>query len=333
LKALRYRITSLFLGRRIILSLADIVAMKGNPDEAVLTIRSNYGTRRLPVAGLFADVQDRGDRARQIITWSEELLTEAGDKDPFEAIAEARTVAEMHWSRYLQETEVIRRRWKLSALLAEREEADGPDDTEAGNLQSHLDFFGVKDLKARVPVTEPLRIISTCDDSIDGLVTRWASVFVLARLIAHLIRAQSGLNSKSGVVSGSCFSHFCSRDWLYALMPSPESPLILPAHHKGRNNPASAGGTLNRKLRRLSSDHLPTTGDDNIGNCGFDCEHVFAGKGKGGNDLGLRPVERRLLEAAVMDHLVEAGIGGEEVEEFRARLPLALRTILRGAQA
>ena len=332
LKSLRYRITSLFLNRRIILSLADIVAMKGNLDEAVLTIRSKYGTRRLPVAGLFADVAEQSERIRQVIAWSEELLTEAGNEDPLEAIAEARTVAEAHWSRYLGEDEVIRRRWELSALLAGREEASAPDDVD-GNLKSHLDFFGVKDVKTRIPVTEPSRVISICDDSTDGLIARWASVFVLARLIAHLIRAQSGLNSKSGVVSGSCFSHFCSRDWLYALMPSPDSPLVLPAHHRGRNNPASAGGTLNRKLRRLNSTHLPSTGDDNVGNCAFDCEHVFAGRGRDGSDLGLRPVERRLLEAAIMDHLVEAGMNGEELEEFRAQLPLSLRTILQGAQA
>jgi hypothetical protein len=338
LKSLRYRITSLFLSRRIILSLANIVAMKGDPDEAVLTIRSNYGTRRLPVAGLFADVAEPSERVRQIVVWSEELLTEAGDEDPFEAIAEASSVAEAHWSRYLKNTAVIEERWRLSELCASKKHTTAFSDDD--ELQRLVDAHG-----ANGPVKPPEkmwegwslgrkdRVLSVCDDSTDGLVARWASVFVLARLIAHLIRAQSGLNSKSGVVSGSCFSHFCSRDWLYALMPSPESPLILPAHHQGRNNPASAGGTLNRKLRRLNSSHLPATGDDNVGNCGFDCEHVFAGRGKGGGDLGLRLVERRLLEAAVMDHLVEAGIDGEELEEFRARLPLSLRTILQGAQA
>ena len=332
LKALRYRITSLFVSRRIILSLADIVAMKGNPDEAVLTIRSNYGTRRLPVAGLFADVTEPSARLREIVAWSEELLTEAGDEDPFEAIAEARSIAVAHWYRYLNESDVIRWRWELSALLAEQESGGDIDDAHASSLQSHLSSFGVKDTKARVPVTNAKRIISICDGAADGLIVRWASVFVLAKLIAHLIRAQHGLNSKLGDISGSCFSHFCSRDWLYALMPVPNAPLILPAHHKGRNNPASAGGTLNRKLRLLNSAHLPPTGDNNIGNCGLDCEHVFAGKGRGGGDLGLRPVERRLLEAAVMDHLAEAGLGGKEVEEFRARLPLSVRSTLQGAQ-
>ena len=331
LKALRYRITSLFIDRRISLSLADIVAMEKNPDEAVLTIRSNYGTRRLPVAGLFVDVASE-DRRQQIIAWAGELSTEAGNEDPFEAIAEAWTVAERHWSRYLNESDVIRRRWRLSELLAKQEEDGKLENDDPDELQTCLDMFGVKDVKARVPITESTRVISVCDDSTDGLIARWASVFVLARLIAHLVQVQVRLNRKSGDVSGSCFSHFCSRDWLYALMPSPESPLILPAHHKGRNNPASPGGTLNRKLRRLNSAHLPATGDDNIGNCGVDCEHVFAGKDKGGGDLGLRPVERRLLEAAVMDHRVEAGQEGEELKEFRARLPLSVRTILWGAQ-
>ena len=339
LKSLRYRITSLFISRRIILSLADIVAMKDSPDEAVLTIQSNYGMRRLPVAGVFADVTS-DDRNRQIILWAEELLTEAGDEDPFETISEARTFAEQHWSRYLKDTNIIRERWKLSALLAKMDESKGLDEIESGQLQACLDLFGVKDIKARIPVTASSRIISICDDSKDGLITRWASVFVLARLIAHLMRAQMRLNGKSGAVSGSCFSQFCSRDWLYALMPSPESPLLLPAHHKGRNNPASPGGTLNRKLRRLNSAHLQATGDDNIGNCGFDCEHVFAGWAKDGSNLGLRPVERRLLGAAVMDHLVEAGQESKEISEIFARLAFVrgeqqstLHKILRGAQA
>ena len=333
LKSLRYRITSLFLKRRIILSLADIAAMKDNRDGAVLTVRSNHGTRRLPVAGLFADVTEPSERVRRIAAWSEELLTEAGDEDPFEAIAEARSVAEAHWSRYLSESEIIRRRWELSLLLARQDDAGGLDETDTRALRDHLGYFGIAAPGARATVTEQARVISICDDSTDGLVARWASVFVLARLIAHLIRAQSGLNSKSGAISGSCFSHFCSRDWLYALMPAPDAPLVLPAHHKGRNNPASAGGTLNRKLRRLNSAHLQPTGDDNIGNCGFDCEHVFAGRERDGGDLGLRPVERRLLEAAVIDHLAGAAQDSDELQELRARLPLPVRTILQGTQA
>lgn len=337
LKSLRCRIISLFLRRRIILSLADIVALKDNPDEAVLTIRSSYGTRRLPVAGLFADVADPSERVRQVITWSEELLTEAGDEDPFEAIAEARSVAEAHWLRYLKDSDVIEERWRLSELCASRKHANAClDDSELARLEARFEVSGPAKPPERMwegwSISRKNRIITICDDSADGLVLRWASVFVLARLIAHLIRAQSKLSSKSGGGSGSCFSHFSSRDWLYALMPAPDTPLILPAHHKGRNNPASAGGTLNRKLRRLNSAHLPTTGDDNIGNCGFDCEHVFAGRSKSGNDLGLRPVERRLLEAAVTDHLMEAGLADEEIEEFRAKLPLSARVILQGAQ-
>jgi hypothetical protein len=328
LKSLRHRITSLFVSRRIILSLADIVSMKDNPDEAVLTIRSNYGMRRLPVAGLFADATSPKDRRHQAVTWAEELLVETGHEDPFEAIAEAWTIAEQHWSRYLRENDVIRKRWRLSELLAKREEYGKIEDEEQDEFQACLDTFGVKDVKARVPVTQSAHVISICDDSTDGLVARWASVFVLARLIAHLLRAQAKLNGGLEVMSESCFSHFGARDWLYALMPSPESPLILPAHHRGRNNPASPGGTLNRKLRRLTSSHLPATGDDNVGNCGFDCEHVFAGKGKDGNDLGLRPVERRLLEAALIDHMVQAEQGNAELEQFRTRLPLAVRTIL-----
>ena len=334
LKALRYRIVSLFVNRRINLSLADMVTMGDAPEEAVLTLRSNYGMRRLPVAGLFADVEDPEDRTTEIKDWAEELLGEAEDEDPFEAIAEARTIAEQHWSRYLNESDMICRRWRLSELCArKRQNGELGEDQEAKLLKLY-EFFGVENPAAQIPITATSRVINICDDSVDGLTIRWASVFVLARLIAHLLQCQARLNKKSGSeTSRSCFSHFCARDWLYALMPSPEVPLILPAHHKGRNNPASAGGTLNRKLRRLNSSQYSDIDDENLGNCGFDVEHVFAGKGREGGGLGLRPVERRLLESAVTDHLVHAHQDVEETEKFRAKLPLSVHTILQGVQA
>lgn len=333
LKALRFRIMSLFLNRRITLSLADIVAVKSKPLEAVLTVRSNYGIRRLPVAGLFADLATPEDRKSQAIAWAEQLLLEADNQDSFEAISEAWTIAERHWSRYLNENDLIRQRWTLSELLAKQKQDGNLEDSEEAELTACLEMFGV-DVEKDPPITKADRVISICsvdhDDSIKGVITRWASVFVLARLIAHLMLVQAKLNRVSTAMSESCFSNFCARDWLYALMPSPEVPLILPAHHKGRNNPASSGGTLGKKLRRLNATMLQDTGDPNLGNCGLDCEHVFAGKSVDGDSLGLRPVERRLLEAALLDHLDKAIQEDGPLAEFRSRLPVSVQTILGG---
>ena len=90
---------------------------------------------------------------------------------------------------------------------------------------------------------------------------------------------------------------------------------------------------MHSRLAELKSDVLPPSRKRRPGNCGFDCEHVFDGKGKDGKDLGLRPVERRLLEAAVMDWLAEAGLDDEDVDEFRVKPPRSVRTMFKGAEA
>jgi hypothetical protein len=322
--ALRLRIESLFISRNIIVSFADIIAAQRQPANASLKIYSKHATRDLSLRGLFIDCDDATWEGKAQ-TWLEELayeiaapddtevLNSAAQHDPFEHIAEGWTIAKDHWKRINGEQPLMLARRRLSELYAQLVATGSLDTTRQTEIDVYLSEFQVSArVRDKAPVTytemvaslaKPVppgykitaksKVLDIQTGDHDGLAFRWAALFLLAKLIAHVMRVQVKFDSDGIRRPESAFTHFNERDWLYALVPCPDEPILLPAHDTDKNNTFDS---LHRRFMRLNTARRART-DDTNGNCALSLRQVFEGSG----DYGLRPLERRLIEAAVID--------------------------------
>ncbi|NQU25450.1 MAG: hypothetical protein HQ567_29555 [Candidatus Nealsonbacteria bacterium] len=112
-RRLRSRIECLYYDHRIVISIGDLIALAANPDHEVVTIQSRFGTRRLPVQGLFIDVPEQ-ERSKAIQAWVDDLQNHVISKEGYVA---ANELAKTVWDAY-NNTQLIEERGQLSALLA-----------------------------------------------------------------------------------------------------------------------------------------------------------------------------------------------------------------------
>lgn len=111
---LRDRICQLYEESSLVISFSDLTTLADNPDHEVLTIRSRFGKRRLPVRGLFIDVKDDRKREEAITKFANDLLKSLVPKEEYE---DAVQLAEEVWTAY-DNTRLVEERARLSSLLA-----------------------------------------------------------------------------------------------------------------------------------------------------------------------------------------------------------------------
>ena len=112
-RRLRSRIERLYQSHKIVVSTRDLLALTENPNHELLTIQSRFGTRRLPVQGLFIDVLE-SKRGAAIRSWANKLQNFVISKEDFKA---AKKLAGAVWDSY-NNTQLVEQRGQLSALLA-----------------------------------------------------------------------------------------------------------------------------------------------------------------------------------------------------------------------
>lgn len=124
-KLLQNRIEQLYTSGDIIISISDLMKLSENPSQhEVLTIVSTFASRRLPIQGLFINIKEE-DRNKEIKKWAERLLIgEVGVAFDLKALGAASDCAKHVWEFYEKETELIKDRMEMSALVSKKRYVD-----------------------------------------------------------------------------------------------------------------------------------------------------------------------------------------------------------------
>jgi len=281
-KHLRRRIEKLYEAGDIVVSPSDLMMLTESARHAVLTVRSPFATRRMPVQGLFVDVPE-AERDKKIQDWAKSLLALVGCED----LTQAQELAAMVWGAY-NNNQLIEDRKNLSLLYASR--ADGKDVDEA-ELERLNQLFGVEGKKCKANCVD----ITSGDYS--DRVRRWAALLVILNLLKRLIQIKNCVEKHVSRATGMSINNpdgpVLTVDDLYlALFPAPRSPLIVP-WHEGKYIDKSSGWVkaLTRWKDRETGENLSLHVPD-----------VLAGEGwlpKGPH--GLRASERLILQGFALD--------------------------------
>jgi len=220
-KALRVRIEGLYETGNIVLSPSDLMNLAEVVNHPVLTIRTPYAVRRLPIEGLFIDLPVN-ERQLAIQKWAKDLMCTV--MMDCQELKKARELADEVWDAY-NNNELIEARKNLS-LLASRSDA-GLEIDEAEYARLREAFF-VENNKAKTGCVD----IASFGDYSDR-VRRWASLFITCNMLKRLIKIRKKVDSlqindvMDFYPTGPVLT---ANDIFLALFPVPGSPLILPWH-------------------------------------------------------------------------------------------------------
>lgn len=290
-KALRYRIESLYIDGDISLSLSDLMAMYEKNGEK-LTIRSKFGTRCLAVAGLFIDNKDLPENEQKEIIkdWAESLIEEIGGKVQISTLLEAEQIANELWQKYADHNDenLLEQRWTLSELA---KETTGLDKDKTSKLNYLKDVFKVQNNQCTQNTLE-IRDVDGNDET-----KRWAALFVLAKLIHLTVKAQRNFSKAVGSDAHPwIIPSITVQDWMLALFPVASSPLVLP-YHKATTRKidftSHAWGTYLRE-------HLSLHPKDVLDGTPYGQE--IPRKSQTRHSCGLKPAEQHMLKEKILDY-------------------------------
>jgi hypothetical protein len=251
---LRSRIEELAWGSIIRVSLDDLIALSASGKHEVLTIRSRYGLRRLPVAALFLDYRP-SQRESAARNWAAGVLdkvfsgSEAGFKLTLEDFIQGRNLAQILWSAY--DSEELFKRMRLSELLAKygSDCTDTPTDAERSELEELKRYFDVEDVEARSMCGA--NYVDVRNDRFTDRQKRWAALIIIVQLLARSAKVRNKLEGErrpEGKQTGYDYS-ICqplqAADVYLALFPLARDPLILP-FHSGKDPGSQWGKPLTR---------------------------------------------------------------------------------------
>jgi hypothetical protein len=319
---LRSRIEELARGSLIRVSLDDLIALTDSGKHEVLTIRSRYGLRRLPVRALFLDYKpsQRQDAARN---WAAGVLdkifsgTEAGFKLTLKDFVEGRTLAQILWTAY--DSDDFVRRIRLSELLArdENHHAEKPTAEEQSELEELKGYFDV-DVEARKVCGA--NYVDIRNDHFTDRQKRWAVLIIIVLLLDRSAKVRNKLQAEripAGKQSGNDYS-ICqplqAADVYLALFPLPREPLILP-FHSGKD----PGAQFAKPLTRLDDPRRGPSLREGWGKLALKVSDVLNGlpwsedaqQPKENSTYGLMPGERQVLQ-----HFAHSiGFGDDEWEK------------------
>lgn len=327
LRVLRSQIEGLARGSIIRVSLDDLIALTDSGSYQVLTIRSRYGLRRLPVAALFLDYKpwQREDAAR---SWAAGVLDKifSGAEDGFrltlDDFIQGRNLAHILWTAYDGEESV--RRVRLSELLSKQTGRRRPDALtaeEASELEELKRHFGVKAIETRAACGA--NYVDIRQERFTDRQKRWAALIIIVQLLARSVKVRNKLEGAPGHAAGqdrydySLCQPLQAADVYLALFPVARDPVILPFHQN--NDPGAVWG---KPLTRLDDDRrAPSIRDDqrNWGSIALRVNDVLNGLPWKENPrqpekawtYGLMPGERQVLQ-----HFAHSiGFGDDEWEK------------------
>ncbi|HEX7331523.1 MAG TPA: hypothetical protein VF290_08480 [Pyrinomonadaceae bacterium] len=320
---LRSRIEELARGSIIRVSLDDLIALSASGKHEVLTIRSRYGLRRLPVRALFLDYKpsQREEAARN---WAVRVLdkifsgTEADFKLTLDDFMQGRNLAQILWTAY--DSDDLVKRLRLSELLARNgnHHAGKPPAEEQSELEELKRYFGVDDVEARSMCGA--NYVDIRNERFSDRQKRWAALIIIVLLLARSAKVRNKLqgerhteSKQSGYDYNIC-QPLQAADVYLALFPLARDPLILPFH--GGRDPGSQWG---KPLTRLNDPRRGPSLRDNWGNIALKVYDVLNGlpwnedaqQPKDTWTYGLMPGERQVLQ-----HFAHSiGFGDDEWEK------------------
>lgn len=327
IRVLRSRIEELARGSIIRVSLDDLIALTVSGKHEVLTIRSRYGVRRLPIPALFLDYKpwQREDATR---SWAAGVLdnifsgAEGGFKLTLEDFIQGRELAQILWTAYDSDESV--KRVRLSELLSKQSGRNQPDtltDEEESELEKLKSHFGVRVVEARSMCGA--NYVDIRNERFTDRQKRWAALIIIMQLLARSVKVRNkleGMRSPDAKQPGYDYSlcqPLSAADVYLALFPVARDPLILPFH-----DGTDPGAKWSKPLNRLDDDrHAPSARNDprNWGSIALRVNDVLNGfawredpqQPTNGWTYGLMPGERQVLQ-----HFAHSiGFGDDEWEK------------------
>lgn len=273
LRVLRSRIEELARGSIIRVSLDDLIALTACGRHEVLTIRSRYGLRRLPIPALFLDYKpwQREEAAR---SWAGRVLdkifsgAEAGFKLTLEDFIQGRNLAQILWAAY--DSDEFIKRVKLSELLARKSGRNQPDPlttAEESELEELKRHFGVRAVEARS--TCGVNYVDIRNERFTDRQKRWAALLIIVQLLARSATVRNKLegrpapDARQPEYDYSLCQPLQAADVYLALFPVARDPLILPFHQG--NDPGAVWG---KPLVRLNDDQRDPSRRNDLRNWG-----------------------------------------------------------------
>jgi len=233
-----------------------------------LTIQSRYGTRRLPVPGLFIG-EHHGKQQ-----WADELLAQLVGEGKRSLLDQALVHAEQLLRKYDNE-KLVRERIELSDLLLRREKktlgTDGPDVARLSELEKQ---FSARVQIGKDRVNGEIQNVELIGDirhiEVDDWTRKWTALSVIVLLLKRFCRAWK---------KGMPLEEITEPEVYLALCPVARNPIILPFSEGSRRSLATHMQDVDRKV-------------------GFRIREVLAG---GGLDGAERVLLRHLAQTLGLD--------------------------------
>lgn len=309
LDQLRRRIQYLYENGDILISPSDLMALcKGEND--ILTIKTPYSMRRLPISGLFYDIASDG-RQKAIEEWAYGAIESLVDGRVFN---EAKSLADELWDYHKNDVKLVAQREQLSELHLMVSEGGEPS-KEYNDL---CGIFGVKRYRGSDKKCT-LNIAHIMAGSYEDDVRRLACILIIYYCVREYVLERK--------CSGNVYSEELSsdvenmaQDIYYTLYPLPETPITFPADRGKRVSTQSGWG---KALTRLAID----TNENESKSVGIKILDALNGRGWNTDEgvMGLEEGERRILQGMIIEDF-------ELSEKDWKKIPLA-RRVLWGANS
>lgn len=264
-KILRNQIADLALGNQIRLSLTQLLAYAAGDvprDEVrrVLTFKSAFGERNLPLNGLFLDIPRGEQRDAEIQGCAQRLLEKLfgqikNQRPTLEDFQAAQTFADDLWEAYCAH-DLFLRRVRLSQLTARKGNLNNLETEELRDLEMEFQVYGEE---AQMAVE--MRTCPKMEKSKQEIAKRWAALFNMVRVWKlyrerrknrHRDESTAFLDDAPGKL-----------DFLLVLFPLPKN-VVLPMHNPDKNANSAWDAELKRNAGGLQitslldgSDSLP----------------------------------------------------------------------------
>lgn len=249
LPVLRDRLKTLAHEGRVAVSLPDLLHLAHPADPAAtdqlsIHFQSRFGSRRLPVAALWADWSDHSRRTQEAQIWAQDFIEKMSPMSNRATgggtlLRMAHGEAERIWDAYC-DNELVSSRAELSQLVG-MERRGSQENERLEILQRH---FGVHDDAC----------LENCpnlhDSPLPPRAKRWAALLIMARLTVRWV-----LTYKDQIMLGrTALPQLTGFDVLLALNPSPSKPLHMYFHHAETD---AARNAWAKKLKRLKDRNIP----------------------------------------------------------------------------
>ena len=224
-QALRVRIEKLYDAGEIIIAVDDLMALTESSKHEVITISSPHATRKLPVQGLFIDIDDSEEKNNKIRKWATKLLQSVITKDQFE---KATNLSNILWDKY-NDDELLNDHFEFSKLHI---------------ANSHNSDKYKKLYKKFQPIQKrnALNCSNNCFDirfgtkkDYSNAERRWAALFLIKKLLKRIIdfienTGIAALQHDGEIAIENFYPEFTRDDIYLLLFPVPPSPFPLPWH-------------------------------------------------------------------------------------------------------